>query len=136
MLTHDGFSDVVAATHALGSWHTGTLASAANQLAAMPSLHMAWAGWCALALWRASSRAWVRGLALTHLCLTALAVLATGNHYLLDILAGLATLAAAVLIQEAVLRKIRTPRVATVTNLLRSLIPGRLNEPSQTAHTR
>ncbi len=38
-----GFTDVVASTHAFGSWHTGALASQANQLAAMPSLHIAWA---------------------------------------------------------------------------------------------
>ena len=54
--------------HAFGSWHTGALASHANQLAAMPSLHMAWAAWCALACggcrsvagyarWRSSTRA-------------------------------------------------------------------------------
>ncbi len=48
----DGFTDVVASTHALGSWHTGALASQANQLAAMPSLHIAWAVWCSVALWR------------------------------------------------------------------------------------
>ena len=58
-----GFTDVVASTHAFGSWHTGALASHANQFAAMPSLHMAWAAWCTLALWRATKRAWVRALA-------------------------------------------------------------------------
>jgi PAP2 superfamily len=91
-----GFTDVVASTHAFGSWHTGALASAANQLAAMPSLHMAWAGWCTLALWRASPRTAVRVLAVAYPCVTALAVLATGNHFLLDIFGGLATLALAV----------------------------------------
>jgi hypothetical protein len=94
MLT--GYRDVVALTHAFGGWHTGALASAANQLAAMPSLHMAWAAWCALALWRIFARRWVRVLAILHPCMTALAVLATGNHFLLDILAGLLTLAIAV----------------------------------------
>ena len=132
MLGQDGFSDVVASTHAFGSWHTGALASAANQLAAMPSLHMAWAAWCALALWRLSTRAWVRGLALLYPCMTTLAVLATGNHYVLDVLAGLATLAAAMLIQAAVPRKMREARVPHVTNLLRSLRPGRLGEPPWT----
>jgi membrane-associated phospholipid phosphatase len=92
----DGFADVVASTHAFGSWHTGALASAANQLAAMPSLHMAWAAWCALALWRASRRTVVRVLAVAYPCLTAFAVLATGNHFLLDIVGGLITLAVAV----------------------------------------
>ena len=136
MLTRDGFSDVVAATHAFGSWHTGALASAANQLAAMPSLHMAWAGWCGLVLWRASARWAVRAAAVAYPCLTALAVMATGNHYVLDVLAGLLTLSLAVLVERAFRRKIRPARVAHVTNLLRSLIPGRLNRPSQTAHTR
>ncbi len=92
----DGFTDVVASAHAFGSWHTGALASAANQLAAMPSLHMAWAAWCTLALWRASKRPVVRALAIAYPCLTALAVLATGNHFLLDIVGGLVALALAV----------------------------------------
>jgi hypothetical protein len=94
----DGFTDVVAATGAFGSWHTGALASQANQLAAMPSLHIAWAAWCTLALWQISTRVWVRALALLYPCMTALAVLATGNHFLLDIVAGLLTLAVSVLI--------------------------------------
>jgi membrane-associated phospholipid phosphatase len=94
----DGFTDVVASTHAFGSWHTGALASQANQVAAMPSLHMAWAAWCSLALWRISERRLVRALALLYPCLTALAVLATGNHFVLDIVAGLLTLAIAALL--------------------------------------
>jgi membrane-associated phospholipid phosphatase len=92
----DGFTDVVASTHAFGSWHTGALASQANQLAAMPSLHMAWAAWCGLALWRISGRRRVRALALLYPCVTALAVLATGNHFVLDIFGGLLALALAV----------------------------------------
>jgi hypothetical protein len=126
MLAQDGFSDVVAATHAVGSWHTGPLASAANQLAAMPSLHIAWAAWCTLALWRMSRRRWLRAVALLYPCLTAFAVLATGNHYLLDVVAGLATLAGALLIQAASARALRLVRVPHVTNLLRSPRPGRL----------
>jgi hypothetical protein len=94
----EGFTDVVASTGAFGSWHTGALASEANQLAAMPSLHMAWAAWCALALWQISTRPWIRVLAILYPCLTALAVLSTGNHFLLDVLAGLLTLAVSVLI--------------------------------------
>jgi hypothetical protein len=101
MLVSRGFTDVVASTHAFGSWHSGSLASHANQLAAMPSLHMAWAAWCTLALWRISARLWVRALALLYPCMTALAVLATGNHFLLDILAGLLAIAVAVLLARA-----------------------------------
>jgi hypothetical protein len=124
MLLGMGFEDVVAATHAFGSWHTGALASAANQLAAMPSLHMAWAVWCSLVLWRLSARRAVRALAIFYPCLTALAVLSTGNHFLADVLAGIATAALAVLL-VAVFGRWRRDRsfplrVAHVTNLLRS----------------
>jgi hypothetical protein len=95
LLAGAGFTDVVAATHAIGSWHSGSLASNADQLAAMPSLHIAWAAWCVLAVWRVSRRRWVRALALAHLVATSFAVLATGNHFLADVLAGFATLALA-----------------------------------------
>jgi membrane-associated phospholipid phosphatase len=109
-----GYTDVVASTHAFGSWHTGSLASHANQFAAMPSLHMAWAAWCTLALWRATKSLWMRALAVLYPCLTALAVLATGNHFLLDIVGGLAVLAAAVLLADLPARiRARTgPRAA------------------------
>ena len=93
-----GFSDVVASSGAFGSWHSGALASHANQLAAMPSLHIAWAVWCTLAVWRVCERRWVRVLAVLYPCLTTFAVLATGNHFTLDALAGLVTFAAAVAI--------------------------------------
>lgn len=120
-----GFEDVVAASHTLGSWHTGSLASAANQLAAMPSLHMAWAVWCAVALWLIAPRARAgRTLALLYPCLTALAVMATGNHYLLDVLAGVATaaLAAALAVLVERRRGSGAPWLAAhVTKLLRSL---------------
>jgi hypothetical protein len=101
MLVGRGFTDVVESTHAFGSFHGGALASQANQLAAMPSLHMAWAAWCALALWRLSQRRWVRGLAVIYPCLTALAVLATGNHFVLDLVGGLVATAIAVLVAQA-----------------------------------
>lgn len=109
-----GFVDVVAATHAIGSWHTGALASAANELAAMPSLHIAWAVWCTLAAWRAWGSRWVRALALVYPLVTAFAVLATGNHYVLDLFGGLATIALAAL---AVGLAPRLPALARVRRL-------------------
>jgi len=105
-----GFSDVVAASHTFGSWHTGSLATDADQLAAMPSLHLAWAAWCGLVVWRLSARRWLRALAFLYPALTTLAVLGTGNHYLLDVLAGIATFAAAVALVALVAA--RRPRAA------------------------
>jgi hypothetical protein len=102
LLAGSGFNDVVASTGALGGWHTGPLAAAANQFAAMPSLHMAWAVWCSLVMWSLSKRLWVRVVACVYPCVTCVAVLATGNHYLLDVLAGVATAALALLLVRAV----------------------------------
>jgi hypothetical protein len=82
---------------------------------------MAWAGWCTLAVWRITTRRWVRVVAVVYPCITALAVLATGNHFLLDVLAGLLTLAVSVLIVRiaTALWPVRS-RVPSVTKLLRS----------------
>jgi PAP2 superfamily len=129
MLTSHGFTDVVASTHAFGSWHTGALASQANQLAAMPSLHMAWAAWCAMVLWRLSERRWVRGLALLYPCVTALAVLATGNHFALDLVAGLAALACAVAIVKLLEGFGGLPRIR-VRRALRRSPESRSGSPS------
>jgi hypothetical protein len=96
-----GFTDVVASTHAFGSWHSGALASHANELAAMPSLHIAWAAWCVLAVWRMTEWSWLRALAILHCCLTATAVISTGNHFVLDIAGGLAILVLAALLVAA-----------------------------------
>jgi hypothetical protein len=119
MLVANGFTDIVATSHTFGSWHTGSLATDANQFAAMPSLHIAWAVWCTLVLWRLSSRVLVRVLALVYPCVTAFAVLATGNHYVLDLLGGFLTFALA-------LALVRLASVAHVTKLLLSRRTGRL----------
>jgi len=104
-----GFTDVVAATHAIGSWHTGALASQADELAAMPSLHIAWAVWCTVALWQLSASRWVRGAAVAYPCVTAAAVLATGNHFVLDIFGGLLVIAVSLLIVRVLARPTQPP---------------------------
>jgi PAP2 superfamily len=106
-----GFTDVVASTGAFGGWHTGALASQANQVAAMPSLHMAWAVWCTMALWQLSRRRWVRVLAVAYPCVTALAVLATGNHFVLDLVGGLLAIALAAVI-VGLASRLELPRIA------------------------
>ena len=56
--------------------------------AAMPSLHVGWSLLVGLTVFRATSRTWLKAIALAHPVLMALAVTATGNHYLVDSLAG------------------------------------------------
>ncbi len=93
-----GFVDTMAAFSGYGWW--GEAASAprglgqyTNQLAAMPSLHVAWAAWSGWLLARYASRAWLRGLGAAYPVLTSVVVMATANHYVLDVVGGVAAVA-------------------------------------------
>jgi membrane-associated phospholipid phosphatase len=105
-----GFVDVVAKSGGVGSWH-GSLIKHADQLAAMPSMHIGYAVWCSLVAWRLARKhsakvaALVFGIA--YPLLTALVVMSTGNHYLLDVLAGAACAAIAVFAIEVAPRLLR-----------------------------
>ena len=96
-----GFIDVIARSRALVSWHSGVLVHDADQFAAMPSLHVAWALWSATAVWQCTRRVAIRALAALYPLLTSFIVLATGNHYLLDVVAGAATAGLAFAVQYA-----------------------------------
>jgi hypothetical protein len=86
-----GYIDTVRAVNALGSVHEGALAERANEFAAMPSLHVAWALWCAVALWRASPSVRWRLVGIAHVVLTVVAIVATANHWVVDAVAGVVT---------------------------------------------
>jgi hypothetical protein len=83
-----GYVDLVAVVHNLPVWQFGATALHSNQLCSMPSLHTAWATWCSLAAWQMTSRRWLRAVALVYPLITTFAVIATGNHYLADAVAG------------------------------------------------
>ena len=87
----DGFIDLVETTGAISSFHSGTLAPAANQFAAMPSMHIAWAMWCVVAVYRTLPGQGWRAAMWAHLTLTAIAVVATANHFVLDVVGGAIT---------------------------------------------
>ncbi len=62
----------------------------ANPYAAMPSMHIGWS--TLVALWLAAALPWWRigiVLGVLHLTMMSYAVVVTGNHYLLDVVAGL-----------------------------------------------
>jgi hypothetical protein len=79
----------------LGAAKPHTIAGLINNYAAMPSLHVAWATWCAVAVVVATRGRW-RHLAWLYPLTTTVVVLATANHYLLDALAGALLVAGAV----------------------------------------
>ncbi len=59
----------------------------ANLYAAMPSLHVGWAVWCALAIVMTTRSRWWY-LAWMYPLITTFVVIGTANHYLLDAVAG------------------------------------------------
>jgi PAP2 superfamily protein len=87
LLPDAGFVDTVAAA-GFGSSHGGPVEPA--QFAAMPSLHLAWALWVAIVAFAMLRGTPYRGWVFGYPVLTTVAVLATGNHYVLDVAAGVA----------------------------------------------
>jgi hypothetical protein len=89
LLPGAGFVDIVAGSGTWGAWEAGGgVADHANELASMPSLHAAWAIWVALTVMSMTTRRSWRLLAWTHVALTCTVVIVTGNHYVIDVLAG------------------------------------------------
>jgi hypothetical protein len=80
-----GFVDTVRLAHTWGSWGS-PMVDSANQVAAMPSLHVGWALWVSVALGRLSGRWFVQVISAVHVLVTLWVIMATGNHYLLDAL--------------------------------------------------
>jgi hypothetical protein len=86
MLPELGFIDTVSRGHTVGSWGSGVV-DTANQVAAMPSLHLGWALWVSVVLARFTAGIRVQLLSAAHVLLTLFVVMATANHYLLDAVA-------------------------------------------------
>jgi len=105
MFPNLGFRDVVANAGGLGAWHD-QLVRHADQLAAMPSMHLGYAVWCSIVAWRMARTYGARVAAVLfgvgYPLLTALVVMATANHYLVDVVAGAATTLLAVAIVEVI----------------------------------
>lgn len=93
-LAMPGMDDVVATHNVLGAAHAASTGTFVDLYAALPSLHVGWAFWVALAVLRSGASA-LRHLAWLYPLATTLVVLATANHYLLDAVAGVAAIAVA-----------------------------------------
>jgi hypothetical protein len=114
LLPGSGIRDTLADVHQWGWWSGQTsaprgLGSLANEFAAMPSLHVAWALWAGWLIARHARHRIVRVAGGAYPILTALVVMSTGNHYLLDVLAGAAVLGLAAAIVSFRSRRVRRP---------------------------
>jgi len=88
-----GFVDTLRVVGGLWSFQSGPMAKLSNPYAAMPSLHMAWAGWCLCVLLPAVHRPGAKLAVAAYPLVTLFAVVVTANHYFLDAVGGAAVLA-------------------------------------------
>jgi hypothetical protein len=87
-----GFVDTLDRDPAFWSFNQGAVNKISNQYAAMPSVHCAWALFCALALVPRLKHRWAKWLAALYPVATVTAIVLTANHYIIDAFAGFAVL--------------------------------------------
>jgi hypothetical protein len=104
-----GFVDTMAQYSSYGWW--GGEASAprglggmTNQYAAMPSLHVGWALWCGVILWKYGRTRTAKTAGVVYPLVTTIVVMGTANHYFLDAVAGAATMGVGLLLAPHVIR--------------------------------
>lgn len=124
--TDYGYVDTLERIGGLWTFGSHGMSAVSNQYAAMPSLHFAWALWCALAL-----RPVVRGrigrtLLVAYPALTLLAIVVTANHFWLDAAGGAAIVVAGFGVAAVLPMWAGTPagRRASTPGRLPVLVPG------------
>jgi hypothetical protein len=85
---HYGFVDTLAKDPAFWSFNSGAVNKISNQFAAMPSVHCAWALWCACGLVPRLKHVWAKLLAAIYPVTTVTVIVVTANHYFLDAAGG------------------------------------------------
>jgi membrane-associated phospholipid phosphatase len=81
----------------------------------MPSVHCAWALFCACALVPRLRQTWAKVLAGCYPALTVTAIVLTGNHYFLDAVGGFTTLGIGYVAARGITRAGRSEPVVDVT---------------------
>ena len=84
-----GYVDTLAEYGGPWSFDSDTVAAISNQYAAMPSMHIGWATWCAIAVWPLLRRRWAKGLLLLYPAATLFCIVVTANHFWIDGVGGL-----------------------------------------------
>lgn len=107
--TEHTFTDTMVELGGLWSFESEQMASISNQYAAMPSLHIAWAVWCTLALAPVLRTRLSRWAIWAYPFLTLFAIMVTANHYWLDAIGGLLALAVGVALAPLLTRVLPGP---------------------------
>ena len=88
-----GYVDVLS-LHASDGWWGGEasaprgLGGLTNELAAFPSLHAGWALWVAMCVQLHARWSWLRVAAWAYALGTAIVIVGTGNHWVIDVVVG------------------------------------------------
>jgi hypothetical protein len=114
LLSGAGFDDLLEDVHEWGWWSgDGSvprgLGGLSNQFAAIPSLHVGWALWCGVLIAMYARRRIVRWVGALYPVMTSIVVVATGNHYLVDTVAGAATMGVGAVIAWVLARPVAAP---------------------------
>jgi hypothetical protein len=88
-----GYTDTLSEYGGPWSFDSDKMADISNQYAAMPSMHIGWSMWCAVAVWPLLRRRWQRALVFLYPLATLFCIIVTANHYWLDGLGGLVAFA-------------------------------------------
>ncbi len=84
-----GFVDTLAEFGGPWSFDSETMTDISNQYAAMPSMHIGWSTWCAVAMWPLLRRRWQRVVVFLYPLATLFCIIVTANHFWLDGVGGL-----------------------------------------------
>jgi hypothetical protein len=103
-----GLVDILTTHNILDSGDPHGVTGAANLYAALPSLHVCWATWCAVAVVTATRSRW-RYLAWLYPAATTFVVLASANHFVFDMAGGLAVTALGLVASRIPLSRGRRP---------------------------
>lgn len=105
------FVDTLAKYPTLWTFNSGAMKKLSNQYAAMPSVHCAWALWCACALVPRVKRTWAKLLAAIYPVLTVSVIVITANHYFLDAVGGFAIFGFGYVVARLITRAGRGPAI-------------------------
>jgi len=115
MFPNLGFVDTLLKDPAFWSFDSGGAQKVSNQFAAMPSVHIAWSGWCALVLGPRLKNKTAAVLAWLYPVVTVFVIVITANHYFLDAVGGVLILTIAWFVSGKVTRAGRGQPVIAAT---------------------
>lgn len=115
------FDDTIREHGGFLSFESEAVESISNQYAAMPSIHILWAIWCAYIFYPRVRSPILKALALLYPFITLFAVIVTANHYWVDAVGGAIFFVIAYFVATRLLPKI----MPKIKNRLKMLVPSR-----------